>query len=162
MLLNYYPTCVGGALELQPHAYQLLLVKWLPFLRLRYYTGDEGEIMSTATTFGKFKEFNSEVESFSAYRECVECFFVANEIPEKRQVAVLLSIISKKNFSLLRDLLSPEKPSSKSIKVLLDTLGKHLETEKVVIAEQFKFYQHNYTGKYKNHSYLCNRAEAVS
>ena len=97
--------------------------------------------MSTATMFGKTEEFNSEVESFSAYHERVECFFVANEIPEKKQVAVLLSIISTKNFSLLRDLLSLEKPSSKSVKVLLDTLGKHLEPEKVVIAEQFKFYQ---------------------
>ena len=141
MLLNYYPICVGGALEFQPRVYQLLLVKWLPFLRLRYYTGDEGGIMSTATTFGKIEEFNSEVESFSAYCERVECFFVANEIPEKRQVAVLLSIISTKNVSLLRDLLPLEKPSSKSVKVLLDTLGKHLEPEKVVIAKQFKFYQ---------------------
>ena len=141
MLLNYYPICVGGALEFQPHVYQLLLVKWLPFLRLRYYTGDKGGIMSTATTFGKTEEFNSEVESFSAYHKRMECFFIANEIPEKRQVAVVLSIISTKNFSSLRDLLSPEKSSSKSIKVLLDTLGKHLETEKLVIVEQFKFYQ---------------------
>ena len=97
--------------------------------------------MSSATTLGKIEEFNLEMESFSAYRERVKCFFVANEIPEKSQVAVLLSIISTKNFSLLRDLLSPEKPSSKSIKVLLGTLGKHLEPEKVVIEEQFKFYQ---------------------
>ena len=145
MLLNYnhyyYPICVGGALELQPRVYQLLLVQWLPFLRLRYYTGNEGGIMSTATTFGRIEEFNSEVESFSAYHERIELFFVANEIPEERQVAVLLSIIGTKNFSLLRDLLSPETPSSKSVKVLLDTLGKHLEPEKVVIAERFKFYQ---------------------
>ena len=85
--------------------------------------------MSIATMFGKIEEFNSEVESFSAYRECVECFFVANEIPVKSQVDVLLSIISTKNFLLLRDLLSPENPSSKSVKVLL------------VIVEQFKFHQ---------------------
>ena len=64
--------------------------------------------MSTATMFGKIEEFNSEVESFSAYRERMECFFVANEIPVKSQVDVLLSIISTKNFLLLRDLLSPE------------------------------------------------------
>ena len=56
-LLNYnhcyYPICVGGALEFQPHVYQLLLVKWLPFLILKYYTGDEGGIMSIANKFGK-------------------------------------------------------------------------------------------------------------
>ena len=57
--------------------------------------------MSTATTLGKIEEFNLEVESFSAYRERVECFFVANEIPEKSQVDVLLSIISKKKLFII-------------------------------------------------------------
>ena len=97
--------------------------------------------MATLTTFGHIDKFSPEVETFSAYCECVELFFRANEIPDDRQVAVLLSIVGTKSYSLLYNLLAPESPSSKSVGELLDTLQSHLQPEPIIIVECYKFYQ---------------------
>jgi hypothetical protein len=97
--------------------------------------------MSHYTTFGHIEEFNSDLESFAAYRERVQCFFLANNIEEERQVAVLLSVLGTKTHSLLRDLLAPELPTSKTVEQLFDILQKHVEPEKIIIAERFKFHK---------------------
>ena len=52
-----------------------------------------------------------------------------------------MSIVGTKSYSLLRNLLAPESPSSKSVGELLDALQSHLQPEPVVIAERYKFYQ---------------------
>ena len=47
-------------------------------------------------------------------------FFTANQIPEERQVAVLLSVIGSAHFSLLSSLLlAPDKTVDKSVAELL-------------------------------------------
>uniref|UniRef100_A0A1X7T6U8 Uncharacterized protein n=1 Tax=Amphimedon queenslandica TaxID=400682 RepID=A0A1X7T6U8_AMPQE len=55
-------------------------------------------------------EYQPNVESIEVYEDRVKVFLVANQIPEERQVAVLLSIIRAPHFSLLSSLLAPEKP----------------------------------------------------
>ena len=61
-----------------------------------------------AATYGQIQEFCPEIESIEAYIECVELYFEANNIDTDRQVAVFLSVIGGKNYTLLRHLLSPE------------------------------------------------------
>ena len=57
-------------------------------------------------------------------------------------MAVFLSVIDGKNrLSLLRNLLSPEKPSAKTLAKLTAALNRHIATKRVVIAERFRFYQ---------------------
>ncbi len=82
-----------------------------------------------ATTFGQIQEFCPETESIEAYLERIELYFVANDIAENRQVAVLLSVIGGRNYTLLRNLLSPAKPSEKTLAELVAALKKHFAKE---------------------------------
>jgi len=54
----------------------------------------------------------------------VELFFAANDIVEDKRVAMFLSSVEGKTYSLLQDLLAPDKPSDK----LLDQLFIALKT----------------------------------
>ena len=97
--------------------------------------------MAASTTFGHIDKFRPELESFSTYREQLELFFIANKIEDDRQVAVLLSVIGTKHYSLLHSLVAPSKPADKSVAELLSILGSHLEPAPLVIAERFCFYK---------------------
>ena len=79
-------------------------------------------------TFGSVGEFDSSTETFTAYFERLEKFFVANNIGQceadataaviaaasKRKVAVMISIIDKSTYGVVRDLCSPENPKEKT------------------------------------------------
>lgn len=94
-----------------------------------------------ATQFGHLPEFQSELEPIAAYLERVNFFFMANNIPDDKQVPILLSTIGGKTYSLLRDLLVPAKPGEKTLAVLKTTLQDHFEPQLIVIAERFYFHQ---------------------
>ena len=93
-------------------------------------------------TYGKLREFQLDTERIEAYLERVEVFFTANDIGDNNQVAVL-SVVGGKTFSLLRDLLAPDKPQDKTLAVLFDTLKRHFEPKPLVIAERFYFRNRN-------------------
>ena len=92
---------------------------------------------------GSVGEFQPEAESFAAYVERVEMFFAANAIPNERKAAVFLSLVGAKTFSLVRNLVAPQKPSGKSVKQLIEVLMAHFEPKPVVITERFRFNQRN-------------------
>ena len=94
-------------------------------------------------TFGILQEFRSEEEGIAAYIERVQVFFKANGIEEERQESVLLSVIGGKTYSLLRDLLAPDRPDSKTFTQLAETLMEHFQPKTLVIAEQFYFHSRN-------------------
>ena len=63
---------------------------------------------------GQILEFQSELESITVYLEIVAQYFRANQIPTERRVAVLLSVIGSRTYSLLRSLLHPVVPGDKT------------------------------------------------
>lgn len=87
------------------------------------------------------QEYCSENESFSAYLERVQLFFIANDVPEAKKVAVFLSVVGSKTYSLLRSLVAPTLPQAKSFEELVETLKRHFEPKPVVIAERFHFHR---------------------
>ena len=91
-------------------------------------------------TYGRLREFQSETESIAAYLERVEVFFSANDIAADKQVAVFLSVVGGKTFSLLRDLVAPAKPQEKTLATLFQTLRRHYEPKPLVIVEKFHLY----------------------
>lgn len=88
---------------------------------------------------GSIGEFAPKAESWSAYIERLEQFFVANEISQEKQVATLLSVMGATTYGLLRNLVQPEKPKDKSYKEIVDTLKSHFEPKPLLIAERFRF-----------------------
>ena len=95
------------------------------------------------TTYGKLTEFRQEEEEFSVYLEWVQLFFVANDIPEGKQVPIFLNALGSTTYGLLRSLLAPTNPKDKSFVQLAVVLQKHLEPKPNVIAECFKFHRCN-------------------
>ena len=73
-------------------------------------------------TFGRIGEFNPDVESVAAYMERIDLYFVANDVPGQKQVAVFLSMVGGKSYELLRRLCAPTKPQDKSYQQLKDMM----------------------------------------
>eukprot|EP00112_Aurelia_sp_Birch-Aquarium-sp1_P025107 Seg8197.2 transcript_id=Seg8197.2/GoldUCD/mRNA.D3Y31 product="hypothetical protein" protein_id=Seg8197.2/GoldUCD/D3Y31 len=81
-------------------------------------------------------------EDCTCYVERLEQFFIANDItdaPKKR--AVFLSGIGPLTYSLLRNLITPDVPSSKAYDELKATLSVHFKPKTFVIAERFRFHK---------------------
>ena len=87
----------------------------------RHDSGDEDKIQEIMTAIGKIESFYDE-ENWETYVERVEQFFSANDIDDDHKVPTLLSLIGGKTYTLLRDLLAPEKPASKSFQQIVTTL----------------------------------------
>uniref|UniRef100_A0A1X7TPA6 Uncharacterized protein n=1 Tax=Amphimedon queenslandica TaxID=400682 RepID=A0A1X7TPA6_AMPQE len=71
--------------------------------------------MAENTPYGRLEEFSPEIETFASYSERVELFLQAHAVPDDRQVAVVLNAVGVKNYSLLRGLVAPAKPSEKTV-----------------------------------------------
>ena len=95
------------------------------------------------TTIGKIESFDETQEKWETYVERVEQFFLANNIDDDHRVPTLLSLIGGKTYALLRDLLTPEKPATKSFQEIVTTLQQHLSPKPLEIAERFRFYKRN-------------------
>ena len=89
-------------------------------------------------SFGRINEFQAENE---AYLERVELFFQANDIADGKKVAVFLSVIGGKTYTLLCNLLSPTKPQEKSFDVLAEELRSTLSQRKLSSQKDFRFHR---------------------
>ena len=94
-----------------------------------------------AAKFGQLESFNPDTDSVSAYIERVHLFFGANDIPDKKAVAVFLSTIGAKTYELLRNLLSPTPLEALKLDELTEVLKCHFEPKPVVIAERLHFHR---------------------
>lgn len=64
---------------------------------------------------------------FSVFEERLDQYLNANLVENTRKVAVLLTLLSEDVYRILRDLCSPDKPSSKSYGDLMTLLGTHFK-----------------------------------
>ena len=101
--------------------------------------------MATATPgiLGRINEFDiNGNEKFTEYIERLTQYFYANDITDdKKQTAVFLTVIGQDTYSLLRSLLTPTAPHTKSVAQLGKILSDHLVPKPIVIAERHKFYE---------------------
>ena len=75
------------------------------------------------------------------YIERDEQYFIANYVTyEKKQTAIFLTVFGNETYSLSRNLLEPESPARKTVKILSETLTDHLKPQPIIIAEGYKFY----------------------
>ena len=89
--------------------------------------------------------YNPDTEQWSVYSERLKQFFKANDIVIAKKTAVFLSAIGTITYTLLWNLIAPNKPSDKGYSDLVAVLKTHLEPKPLVInvAERFKFYRRN-------------------
>ena len=79
--------------------------------------------------------------------EQIDLYSGANDIGDEKKVSIFLSVLGGKTYSLLRDLLAPVKPWEKSFEQLSNTLKKHFQPKKIVIAERFHFHRRHQAPK---------------
>lgn len=96
-----------------------------------------------AGVIGSVGPFDELVEQWSSYTERFGYFVEANEIAEEKVVPTFLSVIGSKTFNLLRNLLQPDKPGSKTYREIVETLNGHFSPKPLVIAERFRFHRRN-------------------
>ena len=93
-------------------------------------------------TIGHVDAFQIGADDWEQYTERLEQYFVANGINDAgKKLAVFLTVIGSKAYSLLSDLLAPVKPATKTYDELVEVLKLHLRPKPVVIAERFRFHQ---------------------
>ena len=97
--------------------------------------------MATNPSSSHVGEFQPDNESISAYLERVSLFFEVNGIAEERQAAWLLNVMGAKTYSLVRALVAPDEPKSKSVEQLTQVLKQHYEPKRLVIARRFYFHR---------------------
>ena len=85
--------------------------------------------MATAT-IGRMQEFQPGSEPITAYLERLQAYLDANEVADGKCASILVSTIGQKTHAVLRSLMEPATPQSKS------ALKKHSEPKPLVIAEQ--------------------------
>ena len=124
------------------HAHLCAIPERSPF-ESKTWQWRRGKIQVIMTTIGKIESFDDTKENWETYVERVEQFFLANDIDDDHKVPTLLSLIGGKTYTLLRDLLAPEKPATKSFQQIVTTLQEHLSPKPLEIAERFRFYKKN-------------------
>ena len=107
----------------------------------------------TSHVLGYVGEFDPNSENFMVYCERLEQFFVANNIGQctadasadsitaasKRKVAVMISMIGKSVYGVLRDLCSPGNPKDKTFEELCVILQQHFKPKRLEVAESYRF-----------------------
>ena len=94
-------------------------------------------------TIGHMQEFNPDVETVTAYLERFQLFIAANSIDDDKIVPTLLTVVGSTHYSLIRGLVSPDLPKTKTFDELVQILKKHYDPEPIIIAERFHFYRRN-------------------
>ena len=59
---------------------------------------------------------------------------------QRKRGAIFLTVIGGDTYSLLRNLLAPASPSTKTVEELFEILKEHLKPQPIVIVERYKFY----------------------
>ena len=113
-------------------------------------------------TIGHMQEFNPDAETVTAYLERFQLFVAANSIEDEKLVPTLLTVVGTTHYSLIRGLVSPELPKTKSFTELVELLKKHYDPEPIIIAERFHFYRRNQKAGESIANYLADLRRLAS
>ena len=93
-----------------------------------------------SNTVGQMEQFDYESgDDWPTYVERLEQYLSANNVTEeKKKVAVMVTVMGAKAYSLLRNLVAPSKPADKKFSELVQILKDHLNPKPLVIAERSK------------------------
>ena len=107
-------------------------------------------------TIGQIEAFSGNADDFECYMERLEQYLLANDLEllklaadksnealymsriDKRR-AVFISLIGGSAYSLLRNLVAPNKPADRSMEELVQALRDHYCPESSVTVQRYKF-----------------------
>ena len=89
---------------------------------------------------GTLSDFDSDREDWTSYTERLEQYFEANDVVSAvKQRAILLSICGASTYQLIRDLVAPAKPISKSFAEIVKLVEDHHQPPPSFIVQRFNF-----------------------
>ena len=90
---------------------------------------------------GSIGEFDTDKEDWTSYTERLQQYFTANEVTDAaKQRAVLLSICGPATYQLIRNLVAPDKPTSKSFAEIVKVVKTHHNPTPSAIVQRFQFH----------------------
>ena len=88
----------------------------------------------------KVGTFNESTELWSLYIERLGHYFVANDVKDDtKKRAILLSSCGVGTYTIIRNLLAPDLPSTKSFDEIVEAAGKHFNPKPSSIVQRFRF-----------------------
>ena len=93
--------------------------------------------MAQKPMLGFMDAYNPDTDDWSAYVERLDLFFLANEIKDDKKVAVLLTVLGTKAYSLLWTIIAPSKPAENTYKQLVDAISAARYDDKYWISRYF-------------------------
>ena len=106
-----------------------------------------------ATYVGKVGEFDSPKKTFKSYCDCMDMFFVANDLVVlggaantvadaaviRKKRAIFLTEVGTDSFTLVNDLLAPRSAKKVGLNEITRVLKEHYNPAPLEIAESFHF-----------------------
>lgn len=101
--------------------------------------GPSGSV-KIAMNFGSFDNYVAG-DDFEVYEERMLQHFLLHDIPEGRKVAFLLTHLGMDTYAILKKLLQPVNPSTKTYAELVAALKKHFRPDVNKVSERYRFHQ---------------------
>ncbi|XP_071949803.1 uncharacterized protein [Antedon mediterranea] len=109
-----------------------------------------------STIIGRLDPYDGEAEDWASYVKRLEAYFTTNGVDDDKRVPTVLSLIGPKTYGLLKNLVAPDLPSTKTFPELVDSLERHLSPKPLVIAERFRFHKREQHEGEKIQAYLAD------
>ena len=100
--------------------------------------------MAWQMPIGRFEEYDQASEEWVIYQERLEQFLAANaygipENDERRRRAILLNSCGKATYHVIRNLVSPHRPSETAYSVICERVKHHFNPKPTVTVQRYKF-----------------------
>ena len=95
-------------------------------------------------THGSIGEFDSDKETWTAYTERLQEYFLANDVDvAEKQRAILLSVCGAATYQLIRDLVSPARPNTTTFDEIVQLVQDHHQPPPSFIVQRYNFNMRN-------------------
>ena len=82
--------------------------------------------------------YNIYIKTWLSYAEWLEQYFLANDVQaQEKKRAIFLSVCGASTYQLIRNLVSPQKPSEKTFNELLELVQEHHQPTLSVTVQRF-------------------------
>ena len=81
------------------------------------------------------------IRKTECYTERLTAWLVVNGVTDEHKSSVFLAVIGATTYKLLKSLLAPEKPNTKTFDELVNVPQRHNKPTPLIITERFRFYK---------------------
>jgi len=96
--------------------------------------------LATFATISSIEPFCLGKVNWEQYIKCFEQYIAANQVADKWRVATFLTMIGAEAYSLLANLITPNKPKELTSSELVEAMCRQLKPKLLDIAERFRFH----------------------